>query len=176
MQLLVAGRWLIDSLCLWIIVAHVAFVQRARADGPCMYVVLLQDQSVPVVELVRPEGAAAACGVIQPGHTMISVNDKTLLGMSLPQATRFIAEAASKTKESNGKIPCTVRFLKTEVPPVKDAPANSPKGKAAVASPKAQSPKAGNDKKASGDAKAGGCFCFGKNKDAAAAAAKDGKA
>jgi hypothetical protein len=87
----------------------------------------LQDQSVPVVEIVRPEGAGAACGRIAPGHTMISVNGKSLLGVSLPEAARLIGEAATKTKESNGKIPCVVRFLKTEVPsnldPTKAPPA-----------------------------------------------------
>ena len=73
---------------------------------------------MPVVEFVRPDGAAAVCGFIQPGHTMISVNDKTLLGMSLAEAARHIGECAQKTKDSNGTIPCTVRFLKTAVPPV----------------------------------------------------------
>lgn len=77
---------------------------------------MLQDQKVPVVELVRPEGVAFTVGVIKPGHTMFSVNGKGLVGLSLADAAKVVADAAQKTKASNGSIPCIIRFLKTEVP------------------------------------------------------------
>ena len=31
---------------------------------------------MPVVDLVRPEGAAFDCGAIKPGHTLVAVNDR----------------------------------------------------------------------------------------------------
>lgn len=71
---------------------------------------------MPMVEFVRPDSAAMVCGVIKPGHTMISINDKTLLGIPLSEAARYIGESAQKTKDSNGKIPCVIRFLKTDAP------------------------------------------------------------
>ena len=55
-----------------------------------------QDKPVPVVEIVRPEGAGFACGVIKPGHTLIMVNDRSLLSLSMRDSAKIIAEAADK--------------------------------------------------------------------------------
>lgn len=114
---------------------------------------------MPVVELVRPEGAAAVCGVIEPGHTMISVNDKTLLGISLPDAARHIAECAQKTKDSKGTIPCIVRFLKTDVPPTRLEPVSPAGSPSPVKKGSAASAGSVSSKKT----KSGGC-CFPRKK------------
>ncbi len=70
---------------------------------------------MPVVEIVRPEGAGFECGVIKPGHTLIMVNDRSLLSLPMRESAKIIAEAADKVKSSQGRVPCVFRFLKTDV-------------------------------------------------------------
>ena len=83
----------------------------------CYVLLKLQDKPVPVVEIVRPEGAGFVCGVIKPGHTLIMVNDRSLLSLSMRDSAKIIAEAAEKVKSSAGRVPCVFRFLKTEMVP-----------------------------------------------------------
>lgn len=71
------------------------------------------DKLVPIVEVVRPEGAGFVCGVIKPGHTVVMVNDRSLLGLTMRDSAKIIAEAADKVKSSQGRVPCTFRFMKT---------------------------------------------------------------
>jgi hypothetical protein len=78
---------------------------------------------MPVVDLVRPEGAAFDCGAIKPGHTLVAVNNRSLLTLCMQECARIIAEAAQKVKESQGKVPCVVRFLRTGEEDVGDAAA-----------------------------------------------------
>ncbi len=68
---------------------------------------------MPVVEIVRPEGTAFDVGVIKPGHTVVAVNDRSLLNLSMQESAKIIAEAAQKVKDSQGRVPCVVRFMKT---------------------------------------------------------------
>ena len=59
-----------------------------------------------VDDLVRPEGAAFDCGAMKPGHTLVAVNDRSLLTLCMQECARIIAEAAQKVKESHTAASC----------------------------------------------------------------------
>jgi acetylornithine deacetylase/succinyl-diaminopimelate desuccinylase-like protein len=60
---------------------------------------------------------------MKPGHTLVAVNDRSLLTLCMQECARITAEAAQKVKESQGKVPCVVRFLRTGEEDVGDAAA-----------------------------------------------------
>ncbi len=60
--------------------------------------VLLQDLELPVVELVREGAAAVDCATIEEGHTLVSVNQRLLKGLSVRDVMGILSNAASAVK------------------------------------------------------------------------------
>ncbi len=55
------------------------------------------------------------CGFIKPGHTLIMVDDRSLIGLTMRDSAKIIADAADRVKSSQGRVPCVFRFMKTEM-------------------------------------------------------------
>jgi len=52
----------------------------------------------PVVGYVEPNSSAERCGLMQPGDRIISVNQRSLEGLSVEEARQIIKEAGSNLK------------------------------------------------------------------------------
>lgn len=136
------------------------------------------DKSTPVVEIVRDGSAAADCGVIAPGDTLVAVNNESITGMRMKDAAAIIGRAASAARaEGDAYRTATLRFNKTGVRSRSSAATGIVKA-GVIVNPKiersqslrdaAEAAQEAEEAKARADASKGGCFsCFGKKKEAA---------
>ena len=54
--------------------------------------------SYPVIGYVEPNSSAEKCGIIQPGDRILTINNRSVEGMSLEEVRQLIRESGSNLK------------------------------------------------------------------------------